>query len=101
MNKLLRAVAYRNHGVIVGTWDPLSNGCDESGVMHLVPGRLALDHYVTESKARALYDSLVRTFVLPVTAVPELRWDTVEILSGAYAQALADQYGLKVVQHGV
>jgi hypothetical protein len=100
MNKLLRTVVYRDHGAIVGTWDPVADGLDESGVMHLAPGRLALAQYVAESKARALYDALVRTFVLPVTTAPELRWDTVEIVSGAHAQALAHQYGLRVVRHG-
>lgn len=100
MNKLSRAVVYMDHGAMVGSWDPDSGGCDEDRNMHLVPGDVALTTYVEETKARAIYDAVVKAFVTPVCTAPELRWDTVRIISSGEAQVWAERLALRVVRHG-
>lgn len=102
MNKLLRAVVFRDHGAFVGSLDLDAGGPDESGVMHLLPGREALEWYVNEQKARALYEAIMSAFLLttPKCTTPEFRWDSMAVVSSGEAQAIAHQLGLRVERHG-
>jgi hypothetical protein len=102
MNKLLRAVVFRDHGAFIGSWDPDAGGPDEEGRMHLVPATQALEWYTNEKKARALYEAIMSAFLLttPACTTPEFRWDSMALVSSGEAQVLAEQHGLRVVRHG-